>query len=172
MADSATIKRIHDRNIKALKLRPSTGRGTSVTTARLTGGLACEISEGSWKFMADLGPGDGGDSKGPTPGVYGRGALASCLTMGIAFTAAQRGIALRGLSIEVAADWDAQGMYGLGDNVPPGYTALRVSVGIDSPASAQEIDELLADAVANSPYVDVFRRSHDMTVKLKAKAAA
>lgn len=172
MGSAAEIKHAHERYIDTLKRRPSTGRGTSFMTTRSTGGLACEFSSGDWKFTADLSQAQGGDDKGPSPGTYVLGALTSCLVMGISVMAARRGIEIKGLAIETEADWDAQGMYGLGDNIPPGYTAIRLAVDIDSPAPPEEVDRLLADAAAISPNLDVFRRANDVTISRKAKVPA
>jgi uncharacterized OsmC-like protein len=167
MTDAATIKKANDRIRKALELRPAKGLGTSITTARLIDGLACEIRQGEWMFKVDMGKPEGGDGTAPSPGFFGRGALAGCLAIGIAIVSAQRGITVKGLSVEVAADWDWQGFYGLGENVPPGYTAVRVLVDIDSPAPREDLEAMFEEAVAHSSYVDVFRRSNDVTVTLR-----
>ena len=90
--------------------------------------------------------------------------------MGIAIAAARRGIEIVELSVEVAADWDIQGMYGLGDNIPPGYTKLRIAVDLDSGASPAEAEKLLADVVRNSPWMDVYRRANDVTVSLRPRS--
>jgi uncharacterized OsmC-like protein len=163
---SGLIKQSHDRTIEALKLKPSIGRGTSVTTSRLVEGLTCEITRGDLILRADLSPAEGGDGSAPSPGAYGESALAACLTMGCAIAAAQRGIEIRELSIKVSADWDIQGMYGLGDNVPAGYTRIRVAVDLDSSASTAEAERLVADVVGTSPWVDVYRRQNDVSVSL------
>ena len=167
---SGAIKQSHDRAIEALKLKPSIGQGTSVTTSRLVDGLACDITRGDWKLRADLSPAEGGDGSGPSPSVYGEGALAACLTMGLAIAAAQRGIEIAKLSVEVESDWDIRGMYGLGDNIPPGYTKVRILVDLDSSASTADADKLLADVVHNSPWMDVYRRNNDVAVSLRPKS--
>lgn len=163
---SGVIKQSHDRTIEALKLKPSIGLGTTVTTSRLIEGLACEITRGDLKLRADLSPAEGGDGSAPSPGAYGESALAACLTMGCAIAAAQRGIEIYRLAIEVASDWDIQGMYGLGDDVPAGYTKIRISVDLDSSASAADAEKLVADVVRTSPWVDVYRRQNDVSVRL------
>lgn len=167
---SGAIKQSHDRAIEALKLKPSIGQGTSVTTSRLVGGLACDITRGDWTLRADLSPGEGGDGSGPSPSVYGETALAACLTMGLAIAAARRDIEIAKLSVEVATDWDVQGMYGLGDNVPPGCTKVRISVDLNSSASAADTERLLADVIRTSPWMDVYRRSNDVAVSLRSKS--
>jgi hypothetical protein len=62
---------------KAFSLKPALGKGTASSKVRITNGLTCEIQEGDWKFIADMPEPAGGNSKGPTPGVYGRDELVS-----------------------------------------------------------------------------------------------
>jgi uncharacterized OsmC-like protein len=158
MADQGTIRAIVERNIELLALKPARGHLTRATRARLASGLRCEIEEGPWKFSADMPAKAGGDETAPTPGALGRGALASCLTIGIAVWAARLGVPIDAIEVEVQADFDARGELGVG-SVRPGYTEVRYVVGIDSPASKQELDELLALAERHSPYLDVFGRA-------------
>jgi uncharacterized OsmC-like protein len=158
MADQQTIREIVERNIEVLALKPARGRLTRVTRARLVGGLRCEIEEGPWKFSADMPAKVGGEDTAPTPGALGRGALASCLTIGIATWAARLGVPIDALEVEVQADFDARGELGVG-RVLPGYTEVRYVVKVDSPAPRQELDGLLALAERHSPYLDVFGRA-------------
>ena len=75
MADAKNLKIAIERNIKALSLRPSIGRGTATTVCRIRDGTTCDIEDGQWKLVADEMPGDGGNGLGPDPGVFGRAAL-------------------------------------------------------------------------------------------------
>jgi uncharacterized OsmC-like protein len=158
MTDQGTIRKIVERNIQLLASKPSRGHLTCVTKARLARGLRCEIEEGSWKFSADLPAKVGGDDTAPTPGALGRGALAACLTMGITIWAARLGVQIDALEIEVQTDFDARGELGMGA-VPPGYSQVRYSVSIDSPASRDDLDRVIAAAERHSPYLDVFGRA-------------
>src|SRR3989304_5237576 len=88
VAKPADLKTIQERNIKALRLRPSIGQGTATTTVRVRSGLTCDIEDGSWKLVADEMPGDGGAGLGPDPGVLVRAGLGSCLAIGYAIQAA------------------------------------------------------------------------------------
>jgi len=95
------IKTAFERSVKALTLRPSIGRGTSATTVRVTEGLACEITSGRWKLVADMPASSGGTATAPTPGFYGRAALGSCLAIGYQMRAAAAGVAIRSLEVVV-----------------------------------------------------------------------
>ncbi|MBA2293335.1 MAG: OsmC family protein [Gemmatimonadales bacterium] len=100
----------------------------------------------------------GGSGAGPTPGVFGRAALGSCLAMGITMYAAKLGIAIETLEVEIQADYDDGAMYGVSDS-PPGYTEVRYAVRIESTADEDAILHMLDEADRHSPYLDVFQRA-------------
>ena len=171
MADQGSIRAIAERNIQLLAHKPSRGHLTCATKARLVDGLRCEIEEGPWRFAADMPAKVGGDETAPTPGVLGRGALASCLTIGIAAWAARLGVPLDALEVEVEADFNARGELGMGDDVPAGYTAVRYQVAIESPAPRAELDQVLSLAERHSPYLDVFGRAMALSRSVRLNGA-
>jgi uncharacterized OsmC-like protein len=156
--DQVAIREIAERSMRLLAAKPERGHLRCATRARLVGGLRCEIEEGSWRLAADMPAKVGGDESAPTPGVLGRGALAGCLTIGIAAWAARLGVPLESVEVEVQADFDARGELGMG-GVPPGYSEVRYVVSIESPASRDELERLIALAEGTSPYLDVFGRA-------------
>lgn len=171
MADPTTIREIAERNVKILALKPSRGHLTGVTTARIAEGLRCEIEEGPWKLAADMPVKAGGDDTAPTPGMLGRGALASCLAIGIATWAARLDISIDALEVEVQADFDARGELGVGKDIVPGYQEVRYLVSMDSPASEDALVALVDTAERHSPYLDIFGRAQTMrrTLRLNGK---
>ncbi len=163
MMDQATIRQIAERNMRILALKPSCGLLSCTTRARLVDGLRCEIAEGPWQLAADMPAKVGGAETAPTPGVLGRAALASCLVIGIASWSARLGIPINSLEVEVNADFNARGELGAEPGVPPGYTSVRYEIAIDSPASSDQLNELLDLAERHSPYLDVFGRPMALT---------
>jgi uncharacterized OsmC-like protein len=159
MAEPCAIREIAERHVALLAVKPSWGHLTCTTRARLVGGLRCEIEEGRWQLAADMPAKVGGDETAPTPGVLGRAALAGCLTVGIAHWAARLGVPIGALEVEVQADFDARGELGMGDGIPAGYSEVRYTVAIESPAPRHELDRLLDLAERHSPYLDVFGRA-------------
>jgi uncharacterized OsmC-like protein len=152
---------------KAFSLKPALGKGTASSKARITNGLTCEIQEGDWKFVADMPESAGGNSKGPTPGVYGRAALGSCLAIGYMMKAAEMNIAINHLEVEVQADYDDGALFGTAEkNIPPGYIEVRYSVNIESDAPEEKIISMLNEADAHSPYLDVFSRAQKCSRKI------
>lgn len=162
MIDIQHIAAAFERNARALRKRPSLGQSTATTSVRITNGLKCEIQEGQWQLAADMPPQAGGAGAGPTPGVFGRAALGSCLAMGYVMYAAKAGIPLSGVEVEVAADFDDGALFGVSD-VEPGYLDVRYSVTVLSDAPEADILRVLDEADAHSPYRDVFGRAQRLT---------
>jgi len=81
--------------------------------------------------------------------------------MGYATHAACLGIPVDSIEVEVEADFDARGYYGLAE-VVPGYLEVRILVSIQSPAPREAILRLLDEAEARSPYWDVFARAQTL----------
>lgn len=143
-----------ERNVKVVTLQPSRGQRTAVTTATLREGLACDIREGPWAFVAAMTEKYGGNHEGPTPGTYGRAALASCLALGYAMWAARLDIEIDALEVEVHGDYDVRGELGVVDEVRPGHTQIRYVVSVSSPAGAEAINRLLDTADRYSSWRD------------------
>lgn len=157
-----SIKTAFERSVKALTLRPAIGRGTSVTKVRMLEGLACEITSGPWRLVADMPATSGGAASGPTAGVYGRAALGSCLAIGYQMRAAKLGVPIASLEVVVEGDFDEGGLYGTAD-VPAGYLAVRYTVTIESSAPEADVRRLVEESDAHSPWLDVFARAQSLT---------
>ena len=157
MPGTEKIKSAIERSTKALALKPSLGLGIGKSTTRIKNGLTCEIQEGNWKVLADMPESVGGNAQGPTPGVYGRAALGSCLAIGYMMIAAKNNIPVSGLEVEVQAEYDDGALLGTA-NVFPGYLEVRYSVTIETEAAEEEVLKMLDDADRHSPYLDVFSR--------------
>jgi uncharacterized OsmC-like protein len=169
MATSEKIKQRFERNARAVKLRPSVGQYTSKTSVRMREGLTCEIEDGPWSLLADLGEKSGGESAGPTPGTYGRAAIGSCLAMACLQWAAKRDVAIEGIEIEVETDADEAGAYGVAD-VPAGYAQVRCSVTVRSSAPQAQVRSVVDEATRHCLFWDVFERAIDLKRELRILA--
>lgn len=125
MRDVERYKGLFERNRKAVAARPAVGRRTNVTTCRIDPErLAGELSGGGWCIRVDASKKEGGEDSTPSPGFLLRGSVAACVAMDVVIRAAAHGIPVGDVAVEVKADIDAQGEFGLAD-ITPGYTALR-----------------------------------------------
>ena len=155
------IKTAIERITSTLKSKPSFGLGTGVSRSTITDGLTCQVKEGKWTLYADMPEPAGGNGAGPTPGVYGRAALGSCLAIGYMMRAAVMGISIKSLEVEVQADYDDGALFGTTTDIPPGYIEVRYSVKVDSEASEDQIMEMIETADQRSPYLDIFARGQN-----------
>jgi uncharacterized OsmC-like protein len=169
-SDNARIKQSFDRSRKALSLKPSLGLGTGISKTKVVKGLVCEITEGKWKFQADMPEGAGGEASAPTPGVYGRAALGSCLAIGYMMRAAAKQIEIESLEVEVQADYDDGALLGSSGS-KPGYSSVRYTVTIETNAPEEEVIKLLDEADQHSPYLDVFNRAQTCIRKINIATA-
>lgn len=161
MSDNATIQDAFRRIVQVLTQRPAIGRRTDITTVRMRDGLTCEIEDGAWKLTADLGTKSGGKGLGPTPGTFGRAAFGSCLAMCYVMWAAELEVPLTQVEVEVQADSDVRGMYGI-DDAPAGYHEIRYTVSVTSAAAREDIMRVLDIAERHSPYFSVFTQPQNV----------
>lgn len=157
MSVQQKIKEAVSRSTKALSLKPSLGLGTGISKTKIINGLTCEITEGNYKLIADMPESVGGNAAGPTPGVYGRAALGSCLAIGYMMKASEMNIKIDSLEVEVQADYDDGALFGT-SAAARGYLEIRYTVTIESDAGEKEILQMLDEGDKHSPYLDVFSR--------------
>jgi uncharacterized OsmC-like protein len=166
MENFKKIQSAFNRQSEVLNLRSGMGIGTAVTKVRVKDGLTCDIEEGKWKLTADMNPKWGGNDAGPNPGIFGRGALGSCLAMGYMMWAAKLGIDIKVLEVEIHADYDTRGMCGIGD-ATAGYKGVKYVVNISSDSPEDEVIKFLDKADMHSSYLDVFSRSIELQREVK-----
>ncbi len=104
------------------------------------------------------------EDNGITPVEYVLVALGGCLTAGIAAVAQQRGIQLRSVRAEVAAEMDLHGILGADPKVRNGFSGVRVDYRIDADASRAEIEALVAQSQKRSAVYDIITNPTAVTV--------
>ena len=94
------------------------------------------------------------------------------MAIGYEMWAKRLDIQLDSIEVIVEADYDARGMYGVDDDVSPGWTGLRYSVNVESSAPAERVQELLDKADAHSPVLDDLRRAMNVIGEHRIAARA
>jgi uncharacterized OsmC-like protein len=166
-----TIRDAIERNARVVAARPAAGQGTAVTRVRLRPGLACDVEDGPFRFTVGMSEKYGGTDAGPNPGVFGRGAVGSCLAIGYAMWASRLGVPVDALEVEVQADYDVRGELAVEDGVPPGYLAMRYVVSVTSPASEADVLRLLDTADRYSSWRDDMVRAVALRREVRFTAA-
>jgi uncharacterized OsmC-like protein len=102
----------------------------------------------------DAPAGLGGVDAAPTAAESMLAALAGCLTSGIAANAALFNVPIEALSVEMEADIDFRGVLGHDKSVRNGFTDIRYSVSIQSPASEEQVRRCKETIDRKSPVAD------------------
>ena len=95
------------------------------------------------------------EDNGATPPEIVLGALASCLTAGVATVATNRGIQLRSVTAIVQGDMDLQGILGIEADVRNGFNHIDVQYEIDADASRADIEAIVAQSQKRSAVFDI-----------------
>ncbi len=144
------------------RTKPELLRETYRSVTTLVDGLQCETEEEGWRATSDMPATVGGGGVGPNPGMLGRAALGSCLTMGYQLHATRLGVELTSLTVTVEADSDDGAMLSLDCEARPGYSQVRYHVDIVSSASEELVLRVLDEGDLLSPYRDLFAHGTPM----------
>ena len=124
------------------------------TAGELAGPMLVELTARKHAIEVDEPKGIGGGDAAASPVEYALIALASCQAITYRMWATKLGIELDGLEIAVEGDLDLRGLFGLDDEVRPGFTAIRIDVTPLGPEPERFRE--LADAVdAHCPVLDL-----------------
>ena len=105
------------------------------------------VSTPNISWLSGAHPAVGGTGDAPCSGDLLLGALAACQETTIRMVAANMGIELAALEVEIEADWDARGTLAMGD-YPIGLTAIRCTTRVTVPqdVKGERADRLLRSA--------------------------
>ena len=157
-----TIDEAIERLEQAVARRPGFGVGTARSVTTADAGLRCVTVDGDRAIATDLSPAFGGTASAPSPGELVRAALGSCMAMSYRLRAAKHGIEITSVSVTVETDHELAGMLSCDSAAPPGFTAVRYHVDIESPASSDDVTAILDEADELSPILDVFVRANEV----------
>ena len=143
---------------------------TFSATSRQIAGLHSRVSTRDFYLDVDEPEALGGTDKGPNPVELILAALASCQEITYRLYADRLGIPLDGISVHLEGDIDLRGFTAAAETVRPGFSEIRGSVDIDSPASSAELELLKATVDRFCPVLDII--GHPTPVSLEITPAA
>jgi uncharacterized OsmC-like protein len=142
---------------RTVKLRSSWLRGTkTLVEVGEHQGVSGRATPRTRRFVmtADAPPGLGGVDAGPAAVEVLLGALAACLTSGIAANAALFEVPIDGLDIDMEADIDLRGLLGHDKSVRNGFSEIRYTVTIESPAPEDKVRKCKETIDRKSPVLE------------------
>lgn len=120
-------------------------------------GMRCGTTARGHEVAADEPHAFGGGDTAQSPVELLMSSLATCQAITYRLWAAELGITLTGVAVEVEGDIDLRGFLGLAD-VPAGFGAIRIRVTLDGPEDAERYRELAEVVDRHCPVVDVLAR--------------
>jgi uncharacterized OsmC-like protein len=172
---AAEIKELYGRKARAMRRRPSFGRGSGHARIHLGDGLRCEIDDDDRKTSVDQPESSGGSGTAPHPGQLMRASVGACLAMGYRLWGAREDVVIDAVDVEITCEFDARGQMGVSSEVAVGWQRVLFDVVITSPAPAEavrtvvEIADRLSPMLANlAPSID---RVHRLTIVPSAPSA-
>ncbi|HXV92485.1 MAG TPA: OsmC family protein [Pseudonocardia sp.] len=122
-------------------------------------GVRAEVRIGRHRLLVDEGPALGGADAAPSPMEHALAGLLSAQVVSYRFWAAQLGIPLDSITVDVEGELDLRGFLGLDAAVRPGPGEVRVRVVLSGPASPEEYRRLRAAVDEHCPVLDLFRNA-------------
>ena len=96
-----------------------------------------------------------GHGHGPTPHEFVLHALASCVSAGVATTAASRGIELSAIDATISGEMDVRGILGIDPDVRNGFSRIDLEVSVEGDAPKADLDALVAASTKRSAVFDI-----------------
>lgn len=139
---------------EAMRRDPAEGRKTLSGITSWNGGAHSTTIVRNFAIPADEPIAMGGTNRGPSPMELVLTALSACITISIAYSAAEEGIEVDFIEIDVEGDIDLRGLFEIADDVRPGFEKVLVTVRIEADAPRERLYELVMRGYRRSPVVD------------------
>ena len=132
-----------------IKDRYKSDPGAALITLKARGSLddqniACKVDTGRAIVEAGLHPATGGDGSQACSGDMLLEALVACAGVTLRAVATAYGIDIKSGNVEAEGDLDFRGTLGVDKEAPVGFRAIRVTFRLDTDASVENLDKLLA----------------------------
>lgn len=167
MPAAEIIKTVMERNIKAVKLKPSIGIVKETMRTEMTAEGLCQIADGDTTLTIDISKDYGGGNTTPSPGFYARAALSACLAQGYLIWAACMGVEIGRINIDISSEYDARGGFGIDPDIRAGITRLHYVVNIESSADPEKVQQVIDQSDAIDYVRDIFAGELTMTRELR-----
>jgi len=142
--DSARLRAVQQPLKNAYRESPE----QAVVTLRAHGELgeeeiSCSVATGKALATAGLHPATGGDGSLACSGDMLLQALVACAGVTLRAVATSLGVEVTGGTVDAEGDLDFRGTLAVSREAPVGFSAIRLRFGLETGASAEQIDTLL-----------------------------
>lgn len=145
--------------IAGIKKDPKSSKAVFRADCSLEEGVRCSVKVRDFEpLTVDEPQVLGGGDAGMNPVELILGALGTCQQIMYAAYAAVLGLEIEELSVQCKGNLDLHGLFGLDENVPPGYSEIRFETNVKSPESKEKILQLVEIVESHCPVLDIVVR--------------
>ena len=166
MTDTPNISSALERNRRAFVRSPAVAQDSTHTRTTSASGFVTVSREGTSELTCGMPKIMGGTGTAPTPGVYGRACLASCIAIGIRIAAETRGVPVGEITVDLSMDWDNRGIFGM-DGVSAGPRNIQLQITLDSTAPENTLHDVVAEGLKNDPWLIALQDPHSVQTELR-----
>ena len=157
-----------------LKERYKKEPGAAVITLKARGalldeGISCKVETGRAIAIAGLHPATGGSGHELCSGDMLLEALVACAGVTLRAVATAYGIEIKSGNVEAEGDLDFRGTLGVDKEAPVGFRAIRVTFHLDTDASVENLDKLLATTERYCVVLQTLRKGVQAEAKIVKK---
>lgn len=151
--------------------RRDSARLTYTVTGSGVGAVASALRAGRHEFLVDEPAALAGDDLAASPVEVALGALISCQVVVYRLYAHALGIQVDDIDVTAEGDLDAARLFGKDESVRAGFEAVRLSVRLTGPETAERYEELRAAVDAHCPVLDLFQNPTPVATTVEVTAA-
>jgi len=145
---------------------PSSAALTYRVSGSGEGSVASAITAGKHRFIVDEPAALAGDDVAASPVEFALGALISCQIVVYRLYANALGIQLDDISIDAEGDLDVRNLFGITDEIRPGFSTIRLDIRLTGPETDERYQELRAAVDAHCPVLDLFQNPTPVEVSV------
>jgi len=140
--------------------------------ALLDEGISCKVETGRAIAVAGLHPATGGSGHELCSGDMLLEALVACAGVTLRAVATAYGIDIKSGHVEAEGDLDFRGTLGVDKEAPVGFRAIRLTFHLDTDASKENLDKLLATTERYCVVYQTLARSPGLSSRVTRQSAA
>jgi uncharacterized OsmC-like protein len=142
--DATALRELQAPLKERYKKEPAAAVVTLKARGSLDEGISCKVETGRALAVAGLHPASGGSGHELCSGDMLLEALVACAGVTLRAVATAYGIDIKSGNVEAEGDLDFRGTLGVDKEAPVGFRAIRLSFHLDTDASKENLDKLLA----------------------------
>lgn len=138
---------------------------------RQVAGLRSEAAFGDMKMVIDEPVVFGGTGSAPNPAEAALAALGASMEVTLRCWAEYLEIPVTSISVALSGALDSRGFFATDPSIRSGFGSINATLRVDSPAPAEQIEQLISRVQQCCPVLDLFRAPTPVTISLERRVS-